>query len=636
MERRLTAFVLPVLLVAFAIVLFMRSDADEPEPKLDDPQHVAVPVQAPAGEPSPQPPGAASPSQNGQDRIIEKTFGIPGETGSFHIVFDRYGGSVQSIRLLDEPADPDARKLGTWPIEQSYELVRAFPMRDKGTQQIGKANSLELGQAGAQPGRRLQVPLGSPWAMRELEDGIEFSLTDPATQLTLRRTYRYEEGSRELILDVSLIGESGRGEEAEKALASGQNLALWLYGLSLVNPRYDHKLNVNPAVAIGRIVDENTGEAVVNSRPADGKEIEGKKPRIAYGRNSEFIDFAGTTNRFFGGFLRPENEAAKFALTAADVDALPKKVAVEGYAAYSVPVVNYRLSMRVPKAGERVDLGFRLYLGPKSSGTFSERPEYERYDVVMERDLQPMCPCSIPGAVFMASTLLWMLRLLEGIVGSWGVAIMLLTFIVRGSLVPLNFRMQKSMRAFGARAARLQPKLDEIKKRNANDPKKLQQEMMAFQKEHKLFPPLGGCLPLLVTIPVFLGLFSALRVAYELRCQPFIGWIDDLSQPDRLLYLGLPWQYVEYLNVLPILMVILWLVLQSGTPLPKDPQQRQVMKIMRFMPLLFGVMLYNYAAGLMVYMVTSSLFGIIEQRVTKKILGPPPETGAGVAAMPTF
>ena len=79
---------------------------------------------------------------------------------------------------------------------------------------------------------------------------------------------------------------------------------------------------------------------------------------------------------------------------------------------------------------------------------------------------------------------------------------------------------------------------------------------------------------------------------------------------------------------------MLWLVLQSGTPLPKDPQQRQVMKIMRFMPLMFGVLLYNYAAGLMVYMVTSSLFGIVEQRVTKKILGPPPTDG--VAPMPTF
>ena len=197
---------------------------------------------------------------------------------------------------------------------------------------------------------------------------------------------------------------------------------------------------------------------------------------------------------------------------------------------------------------------------------------------------------------------------------------MVLTILVRGALVPLNFRMQKSMRAYGAKAAKLKPKLDEIQKRYANDRKALQQHMMAFQREHKMFPPVGGCLPMFVTIPVFIGMFTALRTSYELRQQPFMLWIDDLSQPDALFETGLEW--LPHFNLLPILMVGLWWFLQSGTPLPNDPQQRQMMKIMRFMPLMFGVMLYTYASGLMVYMITSSLFAIVEQRVTRKILGP--------------
>jgi YidC/Oxa1 family membrane protein insertase len=102
---------------------------------------------------------------------------------------------------------------------------------------------------------------------------------------------------------------------------------------------------------------------------------------------------------------------------------------------------------------------------------------------------------------------------------------------------------------------------------------------------------------------------------------------------DRMFHLGIP--FVEHFNLLPLLMVALWWLLQRGTPLPKDPQQRQMAVMMRFMPLMFGVLLYNYAAGLMVYMITSSLWGIVEQRITKKILGPisPDAVQAGTVPM---
>ena len=220
----------------------------------------------------------------------------------------------------------------------------------------------------------------------------------------------------------------------------------------------------------------------------------------------------------------------------------------------------------------------------------------------------------------MARLLMWLMGVFHDIVGNWGFAIVLLTLTVRGLLVPINFRMQRSMRAYGAKMQKLKPKLDEIQKRYANDRAALQQKMVEFQRENKIFPPLGGCLPMFMTIPVFLGLFTAIRVSYDLRQQPFVLWINDLTQPDRLLPLGLDW--LPHFNLLPILMVGLWYWLQSATPLPTDPQQRQVMKIMRFMPFMFGVMLYNYGAGLMVYMVTSSLFGLVEQRITRRLLGP--------------
>src|SRR5690606_31395776 len=136
----------------------------------------------------------------------------------------------------------------------------------------------------------------------------------------------------------------------------------------------------------------------------------------------------------------------------------------------------------------------------------------------------------------------------------------------------------------------------------------------------------------LVTMPIWFGLFTSLRVMYELRHAGFISPIDDLSQPDRLIELG--WSWLPHLNVLPLLMVALWLYLQMGTPLPKDPQQRPMMLMMRFMPIMMGIFLYNYASGLMIYMCTSSLWGIVEQKVTKRILGPVSSEASGMTPMP--
>ena len=624
MERRLTAFLLPVLLVALGLTFFLPKLTED---KTDAPPPLPAAVPAPAVG-NAAPPGSAAPTQG--DLTVDKTFGDYGERGSFYIVFDRRLASVRRIYMIDEPRTPQARKQGSWGFAQSYDLV--YPVQ-RGIVSLGLAEAKS----------RLGVDLNSAWDVDDTlgPDAIAFTLRDDANGLTLRREYRHFPGERELLLTVELAADDSRPAPTEPSadrLSAGAEIPMWLYGASVSNPSTEHVLG-NPAVAIGRMVDAQAGTELVESLRADGKPNgPNSERRVAYSSGNAMVDFAGTTNRFFGVFLRPANEAAVRSLWLVEMEKWPNPAipqpGVGNHGPFSTPVTNYRMKLKVPRDGERTVLDFRLYIGPKSAGVFDEDPEYERYNAVMDVDLTPIgCFCDIPGAKFMSKTLLWGLRGLHGLVGSWGFAIVLLTLIVRGSLVPLNFRMQKSMRVYGAKAARLAPELEAIKQRNKNDPKKLQQEMMAFQRQHKLFPPLGGCLPLLITIPVFIGLFTALRVAYELRCQPFIGWIDDLSKPDQLFEIGLSW--LPHFNLLPLLMVGLWLWLQAGTPLPKDPQQRQVMKIMRFMPLLFGVMLYSYASGLMVYMITSSALGLVEQRVTKRILGPPPEVG-GVGAVPTF
>ena len=222
-----------------------------------------------------------------------------------------------------------------------------------------------------------------------------------------------------------------------------------------------------------------------------------------------------------------------------------------------------------------------------------------------------------------AGFLLVVLRFLQSIVGNWGVAIILLTITVRAVLFPINRRSQTAMSRYQAKMKRLQPKIEALKERYKNDPQGQRQAQAKLMQEEKAFPPLGGCLPMFLQLPVFFGLYRALGSAYELRQAPFFGWIDDLSLPDRLLYIDfdthLPFiGTIEYLNVLPILMVVMWVLQQRGMPTPADEQAAKMQKMMTWMPVMMGFFLYNYAAGLSLYVITQSTLGLFEQKVIKK------------------
>jgi YidC/Oxa1 family membrane protein insertase len=157
------------------------------------------------------------------------------------------------------------------------------------------------------------------------------------------------------------------------------------------------------------------------------------------------------------------------------------------------------------------------------------------------------------------------------------------------------------MSRYQAKMKRLQPRIDEIKKRNAKDPAAQRQEQAKLMQEEGAFPPLGGCLPMFLQIPVFIGLFAALRASFDLRHAPFALWIQDLSMPDQLLRIGLSLPLIgtiEYLNILPPLMVVLWIWQQKGMPVPADEQAARMQKMMMWMPVMMGFFLYNYAAGL--------------------------------------
>jgi YidC/Oxa1 family membrane protein insertase len=570
-----------------------------------------------------------APSQN----AVFKQWGVEGEPGSYIVWFDRRGGSIWSIWLLDHFKDVEARNRGGHQGEdliarlQSgeeldyYRLVRSLeppgqPLEPFMLLAPGRGSSVDFSVRDASGEERV-------WEVEELDDGgVRFRL-DGGQGLELEKVYRPRYGRREFELEITLrsTGEPGQTE--------GTRFDVDLLGLALVNLASENVIG-NPAVTIVQQVSPNGRPGEVTVLPPGERQ---GATSVLNGIGSNPVHFAGSTNRFFGAFMWPLDQDSGNDLWDVSSESMPRRDNGE-ILAWSVPRARYSLRLRVPRQGQTYSVRLGCYVGPKSFRVFDEDPDYQRFAAIMEQDLTPPCFCTIPGAGFMAGVLLKLLGFFQGIVVSWGAAIIMLTLLVRGLLAPLNFRMQKSMRAFGAKMARLKPEMDAMKKRYEKDPKAYQKAMMEFNRKHKVVPPIGGCLPIFLTMPVWIGLFTALRVAYDLRQQPFLAWIDDLSQPDALIEGGLSWVpfYFNDFNLLPLIMMALWYWAQSSTPLPTDPQQRQMMKIMRFMPFFIGVMLYNYASGLMLYMITSSSWALVEMRITRRLLGPMPTAG-GIAPM---
>ncbi len=198
-----------------------------------------------------------------------------------------------------------------------------------------------------------------------------------------------------------------------------------------------------------------------------------------------------------------------------------------------------------------------------------------------------------------AAPLFWLLSTIHEQVGNWGVAIILLTVIIKLIFYPLSAASYKSM----AKMRVLAPKLQSLKETYGDDRQRMQQAMMELYKTEKI-NPLGGCLPILVQIPVFIALYWVLMASVELRNAPFILWIDDLSAKDPY-------------YVLPVLMGLSMIVQSWLSPTPPDPVQAKIMKIM---PVVFSVFFFFFPAGLVLYWLVNNILSILQQwRITRVI-----------------
>lgn len=209
---------------------------------------------------------------------------------------------------------------------------------------------------------------------------------------------------------------------------------------------------------------------------------------------------------------------------------------------------------------------------------------------------------------FIAQPLFQLLLFFQGIVGNWGLAIILITFTVKGSLYPLTKAQYTSM----AKMRLLQPKMQELRERYGDDKQKMSKATMDLYKKEKV-SPLGGCFPILLQMPIFIALYWSLMEAVELRHAPFMLWIQDLSVQDPY-------------YVLPILMGVSMFFIQKMSPATvQDPMQQ---KIMKFMPVIFTFFFLWFPAGLVIYWLMSNIVTLIQQtiifrQIEKQGLGTP-------------
>jgi len=246
--------------------------------------------------------------------------------------------------------------------------------------------------------------------------------------------------------------------------------------------------------------------------------------------------------------------------------------------------------------GKPATNSFILYAGPK---------EYDRLKA-LHVGLEHIVDFGFFSVL--AVPLFWTLKLFYNILGNYGWAIVLLTIIIRIPFIPLVNKSQKSMK----KLQELQPKMAEVREKFKKDPQRMQREMMDLYKKYKV-NPLGGCLPMLLQIPVFFALYKILLIAIELRGAHFMLWIKDLSAPDTLLGHIPSWFPLIggfAVGPLPILMGATMIIQQKMTPTSMDPAQNRIMMLM---PIIFTFMFLNFATGLVLYWLMNNIFSIAQQ-----------------------
>lgn len=598
MEKRLPIILLLTAIVVVALQFFRKDDAaaQTTKPAAATSTIVTESYAAPRE-------GAERVAAEAEELIV-LNIGKPGDPGSYRAKFTNRGAQLRELLAADyydavDRSEDERNDPSHW-----ITLVRSVETH------LGPSGSLIW--SGRESARHLLTEdmRTALWKHEVLKDvnggdvGVRFEYA-PGSGIVFTKTLRANSGTHIFDLELGIENRSAEGVAgaAQFRLVTADSV-----------PASEASFYQGPNASAGW--HNSDGKVIVDQQERKEKPGDNRSGDL---RGAGEMSFAGVHNKYFAFFVFPGEGQDPRTLNSASWRSVYDQE-WSGQAGND-PVKGWRtiatdldLKLVVPAVGQSSITKLRVYAGPKSHSEM----------VAANADLQELIDKELGMFALIAHVILGILSFFHGIVGNWGWAIILMTLTVRAALFPINRRSQTAMARFQTKMKRVQPKINEIKERYKNDPQQLRQEQTRIMQEEGAFPPLGGCLPIFLQFPVFIGLFTALRLSFDIRQQPFLGWIHDLSEPDRLMRLDfnthIPFvETIEYLNILPLLMVVLWIWQQRAMPTPTDEQQARMQKMMMWMPIAFGLFLYNYAAGLSLYMITSSAWGIIEIRVIKKI-----------------
>lgn len=465
-------------------------------------------------------------------------------------------------KLPEEVKAKEAASLGQAPTLSTYKTDNvSITFNDRtgdirsasilGWQNDTKTDNITFNSNGTSDYSKLIIPVGSTYEKSEedLPSGKRITYTTTLDGLIISKVYEIENGSYIVKSTVDIQNNGSSSLSVPIKVQIGPRL-----GAGFGEP--------SSYVFEGAMISDGSKTESVALEKTDNEQIVGN-PKWA-GYTSKYFLFAAASDSLFNkAYITPE-------------DRNPVAI-IEG----SV-VVN---------PSDRQKAEFSYYIGPKYY------TELKSHNLGLQKSMD------YGWFYFIAIPMLYILNWFHSIFGNYGVAIIILTIIIKLVTLPLTLKSMYSMKEM----SKLQPRILELKERYKSDPQKLNQATMDLYKAHNV-NPLSGCLPMLLQIPIFFALYKALLLSLELKGAPFIFWLTDLSEKDPY-------------YITPIIMGASMFIQQKMTPSTADPMQQ---KIFLAMPILFTILFINFQSGLVLYWLVNNLLSIVQQYFINK-------RGGGVA-----
>lgn len=561
----------------------------KPAPEIPAPEKPAVE----------QPPAAVLPAH--PIKTVELGSPAPAPTSSFRqfVTLTSRGAAVEKIELTDPryralpKPHPPLAIVGSDEVEP-YTLSMTVPQLEQLDANLSRLNWDLVEVLPAEPPHieaRFRLSI----------DNLEITKHYKLGQVDAALKGREEAPAYELTVDLSFHNLADKSQTINYVLQGPT-------GLPLENVDNTQKFR---DVVVGFVKDSGAVEhqLMAGKAIAEGKtEIWATKP----------FDYIGVDVQYFAALLSPAVGQRETRLVkSATQNLIGLQLAERSEVSVVLTSVDLDLEASGDKDGKHtITHSYKLFAGPK------------RDDILPPGSEQVV---SFGMFHWISRPMLALLKVFHSLFGSWGLAVICLTIIVRSALFPLSIKQARG----AAKMQELQPEIAALKEKYGKDKEKMARAQMELFSKHK-YNPLAGCLPVFLQLPIFMGLYQALNNAVDLRMAKFL-YIQNLAAPDALFQFPfvLPFLGWKEFNLLPLITIALFIVQQKMfMPPPQNEEQAMQQKMMNFMMLFMGVMFYKVPAGLCVYFIASSLWGMAERKLlpkAKPVTGPAADSAGGAA-----